>query len=153
MIPSFQISSTDVLIGEPLKQWTFSIESRSAQTEEFEIKRIKNRRPQFSWFYAKSFGNTSAYIIQPFVYFPPIESFESAATVEQRFRENFLSVWSEHFIANQKLKELKLRHFTASDRIQRIAQANAALDKSLLKYALDKETWQWIAEDVDLEDI
>jgi hypothetical protein len=51
--------------------------------------------------------------------------------------------------ANGKLAELKAEYFTPEGREERIAKALQALETP----SLDCETWKWIAEDADLEDL
>jgi len=55
--------------------------------------------------------------------------------------------------ANGKLAELKARHFTPEGREERIAKALQALEMPAAGFPLDRETWKWIAEDADLEDL
>jgi len=56
-------------------------------------------------------------------------------------------------IAKQKLAELKAKHFTPEGRKDRIAKALRALETARFGFALDQETWKWLAEDADLEDL
>ena len=55
--------------------------------------------------------------------------------------------------ANGKLAELKAKHFTPEGREERIAKALQALEVPAHGFTLDRETWTWIAEDADLEDL
>jgi hypothetical protein len=55
--------------------------------------------------------------------------------------------------ANGKLAELKAKHFTPEGREERIAKALHALEARSPGFTLDRETWKWIAEDADLEDL
>jgi hypothetical protein len=54
---------------------------------------------------------------------------------------------------NGKLAELKAKHFTPEGREERIAKALQALEMPAPGFTLDRETWKWIAEDADLEDL
>jgi hypothetical protein len=55
--------------------------------------------------------------------------------------------------ANGKLAELKAKHFTPEGREERIAKALQALEMPAPGFTLDRETWKWIVEDADLEDL
>lgn len=55
--------------------------------------------------------------------------------------------------ANGKLAELKAKHFTPEGREERIAKALQLLETPVLGFTLDRETWKWVAEDADLEDL
>ena len=56
-------------------------------------------------------------------------------------------------IGKQKLAELKAKHFTPEGREERIAKALQTLEAPTPGFTLDYETWKWIAEDPDLEDL
>jgi hypothetical protein len=55
--------------------------------------------------------------------------------------------------ANGKLAGLKAKHFTPEGREERIAKALQVLETLPPSFALDRETWKWLAEDADLEDL
>jgi hypothetical protein len=55
--------------------------------------------------------------------------------------------------ANNKLAQLKARHFTPEGRKERIAKALQILDKPVPGFTLDRETWMWVAEDLAVEDL
>ena len=55
--------------------------------------------------------------------------------------------------ANGKLAELKAKHFTPEDREERVAKALKALETPASGFMIDRETWKWIAQDADLEDL
>jgi hypothetical protein len=55
--------------------------------------------------------------------------------------------------ANDKLAELKAKHFTHEGREERIAKALQVLEAPAPSFALDRETWKWLAEDAELEDL
>ncbi|MGH7847199.1 MAG: hypothetical protein ACREQW_18795 [Candidatus Binatia bacterium] len=56
-------------------------------------------------------------------------------------------------IAEAKLAKLKAKHFTPEGRKERIAKALQILEAPTASFSLDRETWKWIAEDADLEDL
>ena len=56
-------------------------------------------------------------------------------------------------IAGDKLAELKAKHFTPEGREDRVTKALQALETPAPGFTLDRETWKWIAEDADLEDL
>lgn len=47
----------------------------------------------------------------------------------------------------------KAKHFTPEGREARIAKALQVLEAPAPSFALDRETWKWLAEDADLEDL
>jgi hypothetical protein len=47
-----------------------------------------------------------------------------------------------------KLAELKAKHFTSKDRKQRIAKALEILNRPAPTFKLDRETARWVAQDV-----
>ena len=55
--------------------------------------------------------------------------------------------------ANNKLAQLKVRHFTPEGRKERIAKSRPILDTRVPGFTLDRETWKWIAEDLAVEDL
>ena len=55
--------------------------------------------------------------------------------------------------ANNKLAQLKARHFTSEGRKERIAKALQLLHNSVPGFTLDRETWKWVAEDLAVEDL
>jgi hypothetical protein len=55
--------------------------------------------------------------------------------------------------AKDRLAELKAKHFTPEGREQRIAKALEILNLPGPSFNLDKETWIWVAQDVEIEDI
>ncbi|OGC93303.1 MAG: hypothetical protein A2142_07340 [candidate division Zixibacteria bacterium RBG_16_48_11] len=151
MIADYEISSLDVLTEESLKPRRFSSETGTTQTQEYE-RILKGPKINFSPYW-KLVSNNSASFVKPTFPYNIIEFFESAATFQQQNMGNVILIGAEYLTAIRKLQELKRRHFTDKDRFLRITLANAALDRSLINYTLDKETWRWIAEDVDLEDL
>ena len=54
---------------------------------------------------------------------------------------------------NDKLAELKAKHFTVEDREERIGKALEILNLPAPNFILDKETWKWAAENAEIEDI
>jgi hypothetical protein len=52
-----------------------------------------------------------------------------------------------------RLAELKAKHFTPEGREERIARALEILNLPGPSFNLDKETWIWVAQDVEIEDI
>ena len=56
-------------------------------------------------------------------------------------------------IAKDKLAELKAKRFTPEGRKKRIAKALEILSLPGPSFNLDKETWIWVAQDVEIEDI
>jgi hypothetical protein len=56
-------------------------------------------------------------------------------------------------IAKAKLAKLMVKHFTPEGRKERIAKALQILQAPTPRFALDRETLKWIAEDADLEDL
>jgi len=54
---------------------------------------------------------------------------------------------------NGKLATLKAKHFTDVNRDQRIADALALVDLPALDFSLDRQTWKWAAENMEIEDI
>ena len=55
-------------------------------------------------------------------------------------------------IAAERLAELKAKQFTPKGRKDRIAKAVRTLQTLRLEFALDQETWKWIAQDATIED-
>jgi hypothetical protein len=55
--------------------------------------------------------------------------------------------------AKGKLAELKAKHFTPEGREERIAKALQVLEAPVPAFTLDRDTWKWLAEDADLEDL
>jgi hypothetical protein len=55
--------------------------------------------------------------------------------------------------ANGKLAELKAKHFTPEGREERVAKALKTLEIPAPGFTLDRETWKWLVEDADLEDL
>jgi hypothetical protein len=55
--------------------------------------------------------------------------------------------------ANNKLAQLKARHFTSEGRKERIAKALQLLHNPVPGFTLDRETWKWVAEDLAVEDL
>jgi len=56
-------------------------------------------------------------------------------------------------IGKDRLAELKAKHFTPKGREDRVARALEILDSPGPSFNLDKETWMWVAQDVEIEDI
>ena len=52
-----------------------------------------------------------------------------------------------------KLAELKAKHFTPEGREGHVAKALEILNLPGPSFNLDKETWIWVAQDVEIEDI
>ena len=56
-------------------------------------------------------------------------------------------------IPKDKLAELKAKHFTPEGREERIARALEMLNMPGPSFNLDKETWLWVAQAAEIEDI
>lgn len=56
-------------------------------------------------------------------------------------------------IGKNRLAELKAKHFTPEGREDRVARALEILNLPGPSFNLDKETWIWVAQDVEIEDI
>ncbi len=54
---------------------------------------------------------------------------------------------------SEKLARLKAMHFTEEGKAARVAKALQALKDATPLPGLDKNTWEWIAEDMGIEDI
>lgn len=56
-------------------------------------------------------------------------------------------------IGKDRLAELKAKHFTLEGREGRVARALEILNLPGPSFNLDKETWIWVAQDMEIEDI
>ena len=54
---------------------------------------------------------------------------------------------------NPKLAALKRSHFTKKGKSARIARALRTLERFRADFDLDAETWKWVAQDAEIEDI
>lgn len=80
---------------------------------------------------------------------------EQGSSVELSRKDLFeyRTAYDSHLAGRLKLARRKAMHFNPRQREARIHRALQALNTPGLSFSLDKQTWMWIAQEADIEDL